>query len=39
MLLRAGDEGPEWYVQLALKIDPPRTYVASLDGSSAAPGG
>ena len=39
MLLRDGDGGPEWYVQLDLKIDPPRTYVAPLDGSSATAGG
>ena len=39
MLLRDGDGGPEWYVQLDLAIDPPRTYVGPLDGSSAAPGG
>ena len=39
MLLRDGAAGPEWYVQLELAIDPPRTYVAPLDGSSAAPGG
>lgn len=39
MLLRQGDAGPEWYVQLDLAIDPPRTYVAPLDGSSATPGG
>ena len=39
MLLREGDVDPEWYVQLELGIDPPRTYVAPLDGSSATPGG
>ena len=39
MLLRAGDQGPEWYVQLDLRIDPPRTYVAPLAGGEAAPGG
>jgi hypothetical protein len=37
--LRAGAQGPEWYVQLDLEIDPPRTYVAPLDGSSATAGG
>jgi hypothetical protein len=30
---------PEWYVQLALEIDPPRTYVAPLDALSVKPGG
>jgi hypothetical protein len=39
MLLRDGDAGPEWYVQLELAIDPPRSYVAPLDGTSAVPGG
>jgi hypothetical protein len=39
MELRAGAQGPEWYVQLDLDIDPPRTYVAPLDGSSATAGG
>ena len=39
MLLREGDAGPEWYVQLDLRIDPPRTYVAVADGSSVTPGG
>lgn len=39
MLLRPGPGAPEWYVQLDLEIDPPRTYVAPLDGSSATPGG
>ena len=39
MRLRPSPEGPEWYVQLDLAIDPPRTYVAPLDGSTATPGG
>ena len=30
---------PQWYVQLALDIDPPRTYVAPLDALSVEPGG
>jgi hypothetical protein len=30
---------PQWYVQLALDIDPPRTYVAPLDALGVAPGG
>jgi hypothetical protein len=30
---------PQWYVQLALDIDPPRTYVAPLDALSVTPGG
>jgi hypothetical protein len=30
---------PQWYVQLALDIDPPRTYVAALDALDVAPGG
>jgi hypothetical protein len=37
--LRAGAGGPEWYVQLGPRIDPPRTYVAPLDATSAEPGG
>lgn len=38
--LRLDERGdPEWYVQLALDIDPPRTYVAPLDALSAEPGG
>ena len=39
MQLLPGPDGPEWYVQLDLDIDPPRTYLAPLDGSSATPGG
>lgn len=39
MLLRPGPAEPEWLVQLGPGIDPPRTYVAPLDGSSATPGG
>jgi hypothetical protein len=30
---------PQWYVQLALDIDPPRTYTARLDAVSVTPGG
>jgi hypothetical protein len=30
---------PQWYVQLALEIDPPRTYTAPLDAVSVTPGG
>jgi hypothetical protein len=30
---------PQWYVQLALDIDPPRTYTAPLDALSVVPGG
>jgi hypothetical protein len=38
--LRLDERGePEWYVQLALDIDPPRTYVAPLDALAVAPGG
>jgi hypothetical protein len=38
--LRLDERGdPEWYVQLALDIDPPRTYVAPLDALSVEPGG
>jgi hypothetical protein len=38
--LRLADDGqPEWYVQLALGIDPPRTYVAPLEALSVEPGG
>jgi hypothetical protein len=39
MELGPGEGAPEWYVQLDVGIDPPRTYVAPLDGSSATPGG
>jgi hypothetical protein len=39
MQLRPRPGGPEWYVQLESGIDPPRTYIAPLDGSSATPGG
>jgi hypothetical protein len=39
MELRSGPQGPEWYVQLDIDVDPPRTYVAPLDGSSATAGG
>lgn len=39
MRLRPAAQGPEWYVQLDAEIDPPRTYVAPLDGSTATPGG
>ena len=39
MQLRPAGQGPEWYVQLDLDIDPPRTYTAPLDGFSATPGG
>lgn len=39
MQLRPGPDGPEWFVQLETGIDPPRTYVAPLDGSSATAGG
>jgi hypothetical protein len=39
MQLRPTGQGPEWYVQLDLDIDPPRTFIAPLDGSSATPGG
>ena len=37
--LRAGPGGPEWYAQLDLDVDPPRTYVAPLNATSAEPGG
>jgi hypothetical protein len=30
---------PQWYVQLALDIDPPRTYTAPLDAVTVTPGG
>jgi hypothetical protein len=30
---------PQWYVQLALDIDPPRTYTAPLDALAVTPGG
>ena len=30
---------PQWYVQLALDVDPPRTYTATLDALSVTPGG
>lgn len=39
MQLRPGPDGSEWYVQLSVEIDPPRTYIAPLDGSSATAGG
>jgi hypothetical protein len=39
IVLRPAEQGPEWYVQLDFEIDPPRTYVAPLDGSSATAGG
>lgn len=39
MRLRPSPDGPEWYVQLDLDIDPPRTYVAPLDGSTATADG
>jgi hypothetical protein len=38
--LRRDDAGePEWYVQLALEIDPPRAYVAPLEALSVRAGG
>ena len=38
--LRLDDGGqPQWYVQLSLDIDPPRTYVSPLDALSVEPGG
>jgi hypothetical protein len=38
--LRLGPGGePEWYVQLALERDPPRTYLAPLDALSVRAGG
>ena len=39
MRLRPSADGPQWYVQLDLDIDPPRTYVTPLDGSTATAGG
>jgi hypothetical protein len=39
MQLRRAEQAPEWYVQLDPEIDPPRTYIAPLDGSSATAGG
>jgi hypothetical protein len=39
MELGPGEGAPEWYVQLDVGIDPPRTYVAPPDGSSATAGG
>ncbi|MFL5870914.1 MAG: hypothetical protein ACJ75R_07515 [Solirubrobacterales bacterium] len=33
------DSEPQWYVQLALDIDPPRTYTAPLDALAVTPGG
>ncbi|HYU61003.1 MAG TPA: hypothetical protein VEK39_09595 [Solirubrobacterales bacterium] len=38
MQLRPGPGGPQWRVQLDSDVDPPRTYTAPLDGSSAMPG-
>jgi hypothetical protein len=38
--LRLGPNGePQWYVQLSIGVDPPRTYIAPLDALSVVPGG